>query len=270
MVRDSGKNSLGGQRGFSVGPEHDLAFYGRRFTLCGAIAISHILLLVVVLYSGRNVKAPAKERRLAVIDVSAAQEPSTPARPAKTPQISPVKRVELLPSEMTVPMLPAASGSGDGAGCAMTAAVARAIAESPEAMAALAALKEVVLAALACVVNEIVTEPGDRHSLTDLARAAGTTTVGLVEKFRSMFGHTPFEYVQRVRVDAAKIMLEGTKSTVKYIAGSVRFASRSHFPREFSRITGQDPTRFRKLRWSDAATSGHLRSRETASTRKHA
>ena len=123
---------------------------------------------------------------------------------------------------------------------------------------------------LAGVVNEIVSKPGDRHSLSDLARAAGTTTVGLVEKFRAMFGHTPFEYVQRVRVDAAKVMLESTRSPIKCIAGSVGFASRSHFSREFSRITGQDPTSFRKLRWSESISCSHPGYRQPASALKHA
>lgn len=118
---------------------------------------------------------------------------------------------------------------------------------------------------LARVVNEIVSKPGDRHALSDLACMAGTTTVGLVKKFRSLFGHTPFEFVLRVRVDAAKIMLASTKSPVKCIAGSVGFASRSHFSREFSRITGQDPTSFRKLCWSEAAPSGSFNSAATLS-----
>ncbi len=120
---------------------------------------------------------------------------------------------------------------------------------------------------LARVVNEIVSKPGERHALSDLACMAGTTTVGLVKKFRSLFGHTPFEFVLRVRVDAAKIMLVSTKSPVKCIAGSVGFASRSHFSREFSRITGQDPTSFRKLCWIEAVPSD---SHETAAILRHA
>ena len=140
VVEVSRIKSQGKQRGFSVGPERDLAFYARRLVLSGSIATGHILLLVAVLSSGWNMAAPAAERRLAVIDVSVGHEPSTPARPAKMPQVSPVKQIVLLPSEVAVPMLSAASGSGDGSGCAMTAVVARAITENPEAMAELAAL----------------------------------------------------------------------------------------------------------------------------------
>ncbi len=128
----------GDQHRFSAEPVRDLAFYARRVPLSGAIIAGHVLLLLCVLSLGWTVHPPVAERRLTVIEVSAAQVPSTPARPTTTPQVAPVQQVELLPSAL--PLLAAASGGGEATGCAMTMVVARAIAANPEAMAALAAL----------------------------------------------------------------------------------------------------------------------------------
>ncbi len=103
---------------------------------------------------------------------------------------------------------------------------------------------------LARVVNQINANPGHRHTLRDLARGVGVPPADLAKKFQVNFGQTPLEFMQMVRINAAKIMLENTRSPIKCIAGAVGFASRSHFSREFTRITGQDPTSFRRIRRS--------------------
>ena len=139
QVAESSDNILRGDRHrFSAEPVRDLAFYARRVPLSGAIIAGHVLLLLCVLNLGWTVYPPATEKRLTVFEVSAAQVPSTPARPTRTPQVAPVQQVELLPSAL--PMLAAASGGGEGTGCAMAMVVARAITTNPEAMAALAVL----------------------------------------------------------------------------------------------------------------------------------
>ncbi len=110
---------------------------------------------------------------------------------------------------------------------------------------------------LAKIVNQIVANPGHRHSLRILARDADLGPAELVRKFQDTFGLKPAEFIQKARIDAAKSILESTRSPIKCIAGAVGFASRSHFSREFTRITGLDPTSFRK-RQRSCATGAEL------------
>ncbi len=105
-----------------------------------AVIIGHLLVILIALNLGWRQKAPAASLRLTALDISVAAEPSEPAQPARTLEVQRVSVVERLPSTIRVPMHQTASGSGEGAGCATALLVARAIAESPEAMAALAAL----------------------------------------------------------------------------------------------------------------------------------
>ena len=99
---------------------------------------------------------------------------------------------------------------------------------------------------LVAVVSAILSNPGVCHSLPTLAKLAGLTPASLSQRFFNVFGKSPLEMVQEARMDAAKGMLLDTGLPVKSIAASVGFASRSHFSREFSKLVGQDPTKFRK------------------------
>lgn len=98
---------------------------------------------------------------------------------------------------------------------------------------------------LAAVIGEIVSNPSGCHSLSKLGQLAGMTPICLTQKFQSVLGQSPNEYVVAVRMDAAKKLLLATQLPVKSIAGSVGYASRSHFSREFTKLIGQDPTSFR-------------------------
>ncbi len=97
------------------------------------------------------------------------------------------------------------------------------------------------------VLNAIVSNPGGCHSLPKLAELAGMTPFCLSQRFQNVFGKSPLEVLQGARMDAAKDMLLDTRLPVKSIAAAVGFASRSHFSREFSKLVGQDPTKFRQM-----------------------
>ncbi len=134
--RDSHDRTRGSPRGSAKGP----AFYARRAALSGAIIAGQLSIVLIALYSNERGAAQPPERRLVAIDISAATEPSLPAAPAKQTRVSPLRTMQLVRRENTMPALPPPEGSGSRSSCAMTAVVARAISTSPNAMAALAAL----------------------------------------------------------------------------------------------------------------------------------
>ena len=100
---------------------------------------------------------------------------------------------------------------------------------------------------IAKVVNVMINEPSLPHSMQSLADIAGITPACLSQRFESIFGQSPLQYLHQVRMTAAQKLLKSTGLPIKTIAGSVGFASRSHFSRAFSRAYDQDPTAFRKV-----------------------
>lgn len=99
---------------------------------------------------------------------------------------------------------------------------------------------------MAKVVSAILGDLAQRHSMSSLARMAGTTPCDLVQRFADIFDETPAEFIHEFRMTTAKRLLVATRLPVKSIAANVGFASRSHFSRAFSKAYGQDPTAFRQ------------------------
>jgi AraC-like DNA-binding protein len=109
------------------------------------------------------------------------------------------------------------------------------------------------------VVNQINTRPQDSYTVTSLARAAGMSRSCFARKFNDEFGVTPMCYVQSVRLTAASTQLQCSAKSVKSIAGSLGFGSRSQFSRSFTAMFGIDPTAFRQLESSIDASTGDPR-----------
>ena len=98
---------------------------------------------------------------------------------------------------------------------------------------------------IARVVNAMTANPGQRFSVEELARLATMTPQAMSRRFEAIFGTTPSEYLQQLRLTLAATLLRETDLPVKTIAGKVGFASRSHFSRLFSKFSGCDPTAYR-------------------------
>lgn len=73
-------------------------------------------------------------------------------------------------------------------------------------------------------------------------------------RFRAATGYTPIKYVQTLRVEEAKQMLEATDDAVDDIANSVGYDDPRSFRRLFKRVTGINPRRYRQ-RFRGAAWS---------------
>jgi AraC family transcriptional regulator len=88
--------------------------------------------------------------------------------------------------------------------------------------------------------------PAARHSLEDLASAAGLSKHHFARAFRAQVGMPPGSYVERLRIDQAKRLLRtDPDATVAEIAHGLGFADHSHFTRRFRKWVGQSPSSFR-------------------------
>ncbi len=83
-------------------------------------------------------------------------------------------------------------------------------------------------------------------NLRALAQMANTSERTLVRHFKSSTGNTPSEYLQRVRMEKSKQMLEGSEKSIKEICYSVGYNDLSTFRRTFRRYTGMNPLNYRK------------------------
>jgi AraC family transcriptional regulator len=81
--------------------------------------------------------------------------------------------------------------------------------------------------------------------LSQLAKLAGVHPVHLARAFRARHGMSPAEYVARVRVDHASTLIQTTRASLAAIAAQVGFCDQSHMTKEFRRIMGTTPARYR-------------------------
>ena len=82
----------------------------------------------------------------------------------------------------------------------------------------------------------------------DLVRRTGLSLRQLEWRFKKVFGAAIVDYIQRVRIDAAREILETSDRTVSDIALTVGFYDHSHFIRVFKRLCGCSPKQYRASR----------------------
>jgi len=79
-----------------------------------------------------------------------------------------------------------------------------------------------------------------------MAERSGLTSRTFARRFRSATGHAPIEYLQALRVEEAKQMLEVESTDVVEIAASVGYQNPTSFSRVFKRMAGLTPAAYRK------------------------
>lgn len=82
-------------------------------------------------------------------------------------------------------------------------------------------------------------------SIPQLAKRVGMSQRSFERKFKAATGDTPLEYLQRVRVERAKHLLEDSSATFGQIASEVGYEDPSSFRRLFIRRTGLSPSVYR-------------------------
>src|SRR5204862_456775 len=83
-------------------------------------------------------------------------------------------------------------------------------------------------------------------SVEVLAERAGVGARHFSRRFKAVFGTTPADYVERLRLDEARRRLPSPRQTVDSVAASVGYASADAFRRAFERRFGIAPSAYRK------------------------
>ncbi|MBN2004713.1 MAG: substrate-binding domain-containing protein [Anaerolineae bacterium] len=80
----------------------------------------------------------------------------------------------------------------------------------------------------------------------EIATAAGVSEDYLSRIFRRELGLSPWNYLNRYRIEQAKPRLQHTQDAIKVIARQVGFKDQLYFSRIFRKVTGQSPSEYRK------------------------
>jgi transcriptional regulator GlxA family with amidase domain len=96
------------------------------------------------------------------------------------------------------------------------------------------------------LVDLIVAEPGGDHRVPVLAEQAALSERQLTRLFAKETQTTPARFVERVRVEAARDLLEASGSSVDAVAEACGFGSAETMRRAFRRVLGVGPGEYRQ------------------------
>jgi transcriptional regulator GlxA family with amidase domain len=82
-------------------------------------------------------------------------------------------------------------------------------------------------------------------SLEDLARRVGMSVRNFVRRFKQATGDSPLAYLQKLRIAAAKRMLENNHRSMQEISDAVGYQDIAFFRALFQRHTGVSPSAYR-------------------------
>ena len=114
----------------------------------------------------------------------------------------------------------------------------------------LAGLRDSVVAAALALLHG---DPGRAWTLPELAREAVTSRTVLIERFTTLIGMPPMQYLTQWRLQRASERLVTGSDKIAAIAAEVGYESEAAFSRAFKRITGCSPAAWRRSRRHDAA-----------------
>ncbi len=84
--------------------------------------------------------------------------------------------------------------------------------------------------------------------VTAMAERSGLTERSLLRRFRKATGQSPVDYIQTLRIEEAKQMLETTDMPIEDIAAEVGYIETSSFRNSFRRYVGMPASMYRKKR----------------------
>jgi len=84
------------------------------------------------------------------------------------------------------------------------------------------------------------------NPVSEMARRSGLNDRTFKRRFHAATGYTPIDYVQSLRVEEAKHMLETTNEPIEEISEQVGYEDSGSFRRLFKRTVGTSPQRYRQ------------------------
>lgn len=100
---------------------------------------------------------------------------------------------------------------------------------------------------------------GEKIKLETLSNLVGLTPTSYSRSFKKAKNMSPVEYLNQIRIESAKRLLEQTGYTVKAAASAVGIGSEFHFSRMFKKTVGLSPTLFIKRRQLKVASASCFR-----------
>jgi AraC-like DNA-binding protein len=88
--------------------------------------------------------------------------------------------------------------------------------------------------------------PEEPWTVEELGRRVGLSRSALHERFASLIGQPPMQYLANWRIQAGATLLRDTASTVAAVAQQVGYESEAAFARAFKRLVGQPPAIWRR------------------------
>lgn len=91
-----------------------------------------------------------------------------------------------------------------------------------------------------------------RHTLTieQMARVINLSESHLLWLFKREVGMSPIQYLNHLRLETAKDLLENTFLQVKQVGDKVGMSDQSHFIHDFKEKYGTTPSQYRKQHWA--------------------
>ncbi len=87
---------------------------------------------------------------------------------------------------------------------------------------------------------------GSPLTVGQMAKQAGFSPYHFLRAFQTAFGMTPHQYLTRVRIDRAKVLLARTGASVTDTCFDVGFSSVGSFSTLFSKRTGRSPMQYHR------------------------
>ena len=104
---------------------------------------------------------------------------------------------------------------------------------------------------LAQTISQMETKPQESVKLNDLARQAGMSPRSFIRAFRAATGLSPIAYLIQLRISRAALLLRTSTEPVTEIAFRVGFNESNYFTRQFVKLIGCSPRRYRQRQTAD-------------------